>query len=212
MEFEFLLEIGRRLRAFALALGGPGLMLIATADSSFLSLPEANDILIVVLSSGQSWERMFYYVSMTILGSLIGCIMLFTVGRKGGEVLLRKRFSGEKIAFVEGMIKKYGVFAILVPCMLPPPMPFKIFVLSSGIFGLKTSHFLAAVAVGRTVRYSTWGILAVLYGERVKRFMEQNLHTVGTVLVLALALFLLAVITFKLCYARRQARRGLNAA
>jgi len=70
----------------------------------------------------------------------------------------------------------------VIPSILPPPMPFKIFVLSAGVFQMKPGEFLVAVIVGRTIRYFTWGILAVLYGDAVKLYMQQNLNQIGVVL------------------------------
>ena len=179
---DWLLRVGSAIRDFAYNLQGPGLFLVALADSSFLTIPEGNDLLIVVLSTGNSWERMAYYVGMTTLGSLAGCLLLYLVGRRGGSPLLRRRFSQAYIAKVDRLFDRYGVWAIAVPCLLPPPCPFKIFVLSAGVFRLSMPRFLTAVAIGRTVRYSMWGILAVLYGNSVKVFMQQHLTTIGMIL------------------------------
>ena len=78
------------LYAFARGLGGPGLFIIALADSSFVSVPEGSDILIVVLSIGQSWDRMLYFVTMTVAGSIVGCTLLYLVGRRGGGFVERR--------------------------------------------------------------------------------------------------------------------------
>ncbi|MBI1747329.1 MAG: VTT domain-containing protein [Acidobacteria bacterium] len=180
---SFLKMVGLKLRAFALALGGPGLFLIAVADSSFVTIPEANDILIVVLSLGQSWSTMFYYVMMTTLGSVLGCYLLFSVGCKGGEIMLRKKFSQTKIDFARRMFAKSDILMVVIPCLLPPPMPFKIFVLSSGVFGLKPARFIVAVFLGRTIRYSMWGVLAVIYGESIRYFLEYHIYKIGVVIL-----------------------------
>jgi membrane protein YqaA with SNARE-associated domain len=179
---DWLLRVGSVIRDFAYNLQGPGLFLVALADSSFLTIPEGNDLLIVVLSTGNSWERMAYYVGMTTLGSLAGCLLLYLVGRRGGSPLLRRRFSQANIGKVDKLFERYGVLTIAVPCLLPPPCPFKIFVLSAGVFRLSVGRFLTAVAIGRTVRYSMWGILAVLYGNSVKVFMQQHLTVIGMIL------------------------------
>jgi membrane protein DedA with SNARE-associated domain len=179
---DWLVRVASAIRDFAFSLQGPGLFLVALADSSFLTIPEGNDLLIVVLSTGNSWERMAYYVGMTTMGSLAGCLLLYLVGRRGGSPLLRRRFSQAYIAKVDRLFDRYGVWAIAVPCLLPPPCPFKIFVLSAGVFRLSVLRFLTAVAIGRTVRYSMWGILAVLYGNSVKVFMQQHLTTIGIIL------------------------------
>ena len=177
-------------------LGGLGVLLLAIGDSSFISIPEGNDLLIVVLSAGGSWGNMAYWVSMTVIGSVIGCFFLYSVGRKGGQAILRKKFPIQKIERAEKIYNKYGVLAVLVPSILPPPLPFKIFVLSAGIFRLSTPRFLSAVTIGRTIRYSTGGILAVLYGSSVKLFLQNNLAWIGTVLAVALVLIIIGTVVY----------------
>lgn len=185
---HWLAKLGGSASALVESLGGPGVMLIAIGDSSFLSLPEGNDLLIVILSSGKSWTNMAYFVGMTILGSVIGCFLLYSVGRKGGSLMLRRRFSQRSIDRAEKLFKRYGILTVVIPSILPPPMPFKIFVLSAGVFRLKPLEFLTAVVIGRTLRYSMWGILAVLYGNSVKVFMQKNLNVIGTILLICFAL------------------------
>ncbi len=81
------------IEAFALSVGGPGLFIIAFLDSSFLSFPEVNDLLIVLMVINHP-ERMVFYATMATLGSVAGCLALYFVGRKGGNALLQKRFKG----------------------------------------------------------------------------------------------------------------------
>ncbi len=163
---------------FVLGLGGPGLFFLALADSSFLSIPEGNDLLIIVLSIGQSWSTMFYYVAMTTAGSVAGCLLLYLVGRRGGDWVSR-RVSLERIERLGRLYRRWGVWAVVIPSVLPPPTPFKVFVLSAGVFRLPWPRFLFAVAAGRSFRYAFWGVMAVLYGEAAREYLEQNLHTVG---------------------------------
>lgn len=180
---HWLARLGASAGALIERFGGLGMMLLAAGDSSFFSAPEWNDILIVVLSIGKSWEQVTYYVTMTILGSVIGCLLLYLVGRKGGSPILRRKFSMRSIERAERLFEKYGVLTVVIPSILPPPMPFKIFVLSAGVFRLNPARFLAAVVIGRTIRYSIWGILAVLYGDSVRQYMQNNLSTIGVVLL-----------------------------
>jgi membrane protein YqaA with SNARE-associated domain len=194
---EHLISAGKALIA---SLGGPGVMILAIGDSSFLSFPEGNDALIVVLSTGGSWSHMAYYVSMTIVGSIIGCLLLYSVGRKGGSPMLRRKFSKKNIERAERLFEKYGLLTVLIPSILPPPMPFKIFVLSAGVFRVKTWEFLTAILIGRTIRYSMWGILAVLYGNSVKLFMQNNLNILGLVLF---GFFALGIAAAYIIYIRR---------
>jgi membrane protein DedA with SNARE-associated domain len=175
--------------------GGLGVMLLAIGDSSFLSVPEGNDLLIVLLSAGKPWTTMAYYVAMTTLGSVIGCILLYSVGRKGGSPILKRRFSEQKIARAEKLFERHGLLTVLIPSVLPPPLPFKIFVLSAGVFRLNLFSFLTAVAVGRSLRYSIWGILAVLYGNPVKTFIQENLKVVG-ILFFAVFILITAIVVF----------------
>ena len=184
--------------------GGIAVLVLAIGDSSFISVPEANDILIVILSTGGTWANMAYYVSMTVIGSVTGCFFLFMVGRKGGRAILKKRFSEQKIERAEKTYNKYGILAVLIPSILPPPLPFKIFVLSAGVFGMPVPRFLSAVAIGRTIRYSMWGILAVLYGNSVKQFLENNMSTVGQIVAAVVLLTVIGTIVF---YLRKKKRR-----
>ncbi len=184
-----------KIYALAATLGGPGLFVIAVGDSSFVSVPEGNDILIIALSIGQSWARMFYLVLMTIAGSVVGCTLLYTVGRKGGAFV--HRISRDKLWRAQAMYSRYGLWPIVVACMLPPPMPFKIFVLSAGVFRLRFKNFLLAVLVGRSIRYFTWGTLAVLYGQSVKDYVEQNLTRVGTILSILAVVMLAGYFLFR---------------
>jgi membrane protein DedA with SNARE-associated domain len=201
----WLIKLINHISDFFSGYGGVAVLLLAVADSSFLSFPEGNDLLIVILSTGGSWGNMAYFVCLTVTGSVIGCFLLYTVGRKGGRAILKKKFSEQKIDRAEKTYGRYGILAVLIPSVLPPPLPFKIFVLCAGVFGLPPARFLTAVAVGRTIRYSIWGILAVLYGNAVKLFMERNINTVGTAL---LAVFTLMIIGAVILHIRRKSRRS----
>ncbi len=169
------------LDSVSLKFGGVLVLLVAIVDSSFLTVPEGNDLLIVVLSAGKSWGKMLTYVTLTIAGSILGCILLYSIGRKGGSPLLKMKFSETSVRRVEKLYGRYGALSVIIPSILPPPCPFKIFVLSAGVFRLSMSRFIAAVAAGRTIRYLTWGILAVLYGNPIKGFIQNNLREIGIV-------------------------------
>ena len=196
-------EIALKIQQFFLALtsplGGWGLLLIALFDSSFLSLPEVNDILIITLSI-KNPHKMPYYCGMTTLGSILGCLLLYSVGRKGGEMFLRRKFAAHKVQAVGRWYSKYGIFTVMVPSILPPPTPFKIFVLFAGAFKTKLSKFIFAVTVGRGFRYFFEGYLAVRYGDRAKDYMHQNYPYV------ALALGLMMIAGFLIFYFARKNR------
>src|SRR5215213_9079756 len=140
------------IQGFAESLGGHGLFIIAYLDSSFLSFPEVCDALIVVLTVRHR-ERMIFYALATTLGSVAGCYSLYLVGRKGGEAFLRKHFQERHVNRALGLFRRHGILSILVPSLLPPPMPFKIFVLAAGVSGMSTFEFLVAVSLGRGARF-----------------------------------------------------------
>jgi membrane protein YqaA with SNARE-associated domain len=195
--YGYLKTIASFLYSFALALGGPGLFLIAVGDSSFLSIPEGNDVLLVILSTGQTWATMTYYAAMTILGSVTGCVLLFTVGRRGGR-FLHRRMSEKRRQELQEAYERWGVWSILIPSILPPPTPFKVFVLWAGMFGVPYRRFIIAVFLGRSIRYLMWGALAVLYGESARYFLEHNFRLVGIVLFVALVAVVLTVVLVRL--------------
>ena len=141
-------EFVGRIRALGLALGGPGLFLVAFLDSSFLPLPGITDVLLVVTVTRHP-AAMLWYVAMTVAGSVAGCLALHYLGRKGGEALVRKRFTGEKIERAMAALQRNGVMAVLVPCLLPPPAPFKIFILLAGVAGISAARLATAIAIGR---------------------------------------------------------------
>ncbi len=174
-------------QAFASTLGGPGLFVVAFLDSSFISLPEINDILVIMMVA-RNEALMPYYAGMATLGSICGCLVLYAIGRRGGEALLRKRFAGPRVATAMRWFKRYGVLAVLVPALLPPPAPFKIFVLLSGVAKVPIPTFCGAVAVGRGIRYFGEGALAIRYGDEAIEFLHAN----GTSVSVALALAVLA--------------------
>ncbi len=181
-------------QAFAVSIGGPGLFFIAFLDSSFLSLPEINDIL-VIATVIENPDLMAYYAFMATAGSVAGCLVLYVIGRRGGEALLARRFAGPRLDRAMRFSKKYGVLAVVVPAILPPPAPFKVFVLLAGVARVPLPQFAAAVAVGRGFRYFGEGWLAVRYGEQALQLLEENSRTVSiavaaTVLALGLGYYL----------------------
>jgi len=173
------------IQGFAESLGGSGLFIIAFLDSSFLSFPEASDALIVLLTV-QHPERMIFYALTTTIGSVSGCYALYSVGRRGGEGFLRKRFHERHIERAMGTFRRHGMLSVLVPSLLPPPMPFKIFVLAAGVSGMSNADFLIAVATGRGIRFFGIGLLALWKGQEAIAWLHDNAATVGIVLAVAI--------------------------
>jgi membrane protein YqaA with SNARE-associated domain len=158
-------------QGWATELGGVGLFVIALLDSSFLLFPQVNDILIILLST-KNPTRMPYYAGMSTLGSLIGCLILYAVVRRGGDSFVRRRMKGRYFERALRLYQKYGLLAVIVPSLLPPPVPFKLFVLLAGAAAVSPTKFGLAIVIGRGIRYFGQGYLAVLYGERAADFMK----------------------------------------
>jgi membrane protein YqaA with SNARE-associated domain len=176
------------IQGFAESLGGSGLFIIAFLDSSFLSFPEVSDALIVLLTV-QYPERMLFYALTTTIGSVAGCYALYTVGRRGGESFLRKRFHARHIDRAMDTFRRHGMLSVLVPSLLPPPMPFKIFVLAAGVSGMSHVDFLMAVGIGRAIRFFGVGLLALWKGKAAIEWLHDNAATVGIGLAVAIAIF-----------------------
>jgi|GEM_PF-601958 len=160
---------------------------VAIVDSSFFSLPEGNDILLVAFVYLKPyWTIWFVFISA--VGSLIGSLMLFSMGRKGGDLLIRKRFSAAVVVRTRVWFEKYDIWAILVPCVLPPPMPFKLFVIMAGVLKFSYTRFSVAVFLGRIIRYGTWGVLTVIFRDQIQVFMREHLLALGMAVILLLLL------------------------
>jgi membrane protein YqaA with SNARE-associated domain len=183
-------------QTLAMSLGAPGLFVVAFLDSSFLSLPEINDLLLVWMVT-QHESRMIVYAASATAGSIAGCLALYYVGRVGGEAVLRKRFRSETVDRGIAIFQRYGVIAVLIPSLLPPPAPFKIFVLLSGVAGLNVYRFVTAIALGRGVRYFGEGVLAVLYGDLAIEYIRANARTVSLALVGVLVAGLIGYLVFR---------------
>jgi membrane protein YqaA with SNARE-associated domain len=153
------------------ALGPFGMAVIAFFDSSFLSIPEVNDILVVTSSAAEP-SRAWLFVLMTTAGSLLGCVALREVGRRGGEALLLRKFGPDRVARTRALFKKWDVLCLAIPSMLPPPVPFKIFVLSAGVFGLPLRRFLITIGIARSCRYGFWGVMGAVYGEKGLQLLQ----------------------------------------
>ena len=152
----------QRIVAFAGTLGAPGLFLISFLDSSFLTFPVINDLLLIELSMRRP-ARMPLYASMAALGSLLGCVLLFLLARKVEEAAFHRKV-GARAEAIRHWVVRNGFGGMLVAAMLPPPTPFKFFVLAAGVFEMPLVSFASAIGLARVIRYFGIGYLAVRYG------------------------------------------------
>lgn len=174
---DWLLAIARWLEenviAMPLYIAAPAMIIIGALDSSLLSLPEINDYLVV----GRCYKyptAAFYFPLFAAAGSVIGCNLLYTIVRRGGQAVLRRRFKLSSIKRVERAYERFGFLAIGIPAILPPPLPFKIFVATAGALEYPRWKFLLTVMIARSFRYYVEGILAVFYGQKVLLFLKDN--------------------------------------
>lgn len=172
--------------AYAVVWGGPGLFVIGYLDSSFLSFPEVNDLLVMGMAMNHP-PRLLYYTLMATLGSVAGCLTLYYIARAGGEAFVRKRFKEHHVDRGLVLAQKYGLLVVMIPALMPPPMPFKIFILIAGVAGIPVVQFTVAVFVARFIRYFGEGLLAVWYGQAAFAFMSAHAGRIGLSLA-ALAL------------------------
>ena len=182
-------RIVAQIQATALALGAPGLFLVAFVDSSFLSLPEIADLLVIWMVTKHK-SLLLVYVAAATIGSIAGCVILYVLGKKGGEALMRGRFGGPSVDRTLARFRRYGVMAVLIPSILPPPAPFKIFVLLAGLADISLLRFTSAIAIGRGARYLAEGLMAVWYGDEAIAFVRDHARGVslGAVAVLGAGL------------------------
>lgn len=188
--FEWLRAIALQLQLFIVSVpiyvAGPTMILIGALDSSLLSLPEINDYL-VVMRCYHAPRSVFIFPLFAAAGSVLGCLLLYTIMRRGGQAVMRRRFKREHIERVERAYARYGFLALAVPALLPPPMPFKIFVATAGALEYPRWRFVITIMIARSLRYYVEGVLAIFYGALVLEYLkEHGLVIVGGVALLCL--------------------------
>lgn len=181
------IKIPHWLAAIVATMGGGGLFLATFLDSSVLTLPFIADALVIDLSI-QRPARMPYYCAMAALGSLAGCIWIYLLAKKGGEAFFH-RSAGKRANTVKRWVQGNAFLSVFIPGILPPPFPFKIFVLAEGVFQVPLKTFVLALLLGRGLRYFLEGILAVRYGNAVLPFLMA--HRIGFALSVVAVLLVL---------------------
>ena len=178
-----------RLSEYLVTFGAFGLFAVALLDSTFVPLPSSADALMILLSTtNPSW--MVLYAFMATAGSAIGCWILYLISRRAGARALNK-FSEAKQRRVKNWIEKYDALAVLVATLLPPPFPFKLFVITAGVFRFSLLRFMLAVIAGRAFRFLLEGYFAVRYGAAAKEILAKYYPWIGLALVVAIVLFVI---------------------
>jgi membrane protein YqaA with SNARE-associated domain len=172
----------QKIVGFAGALGAPGLFLISFLDSSVLTFPVINDLLLIELSIEHP-ARMPLYALMAAAGSVLGCVLLYFIARKGGEAFFHKK-AGHRAAAIRHWVEESGFVGMLVAALLPPPTPFKIFVFAAGVFEVPLWSYTSAITLARLIRYFGIGYLAVRYGNDALPYLKGHKIEATVVIVL----------------------------
>jgi membrane protein YqaA with SNARE-associated domain len=179
-----------KLKDYLIAMGPLGLFGIAFLDSFAIPMPAGVDVALVLLTVSHETGRtswMLLYAGMAVLGSTAGCVCLYLISRRAGHRALN-RFSEKKRKRVMELIDRYDVLSVLVASLMPPPFPFKLFVVSAGVFRLSLLRFTIAIAVGRAVRYLLEGFLAVRFGDEAITIVQRystpiSLAAIGLIII-----------------------------
>jgi membrane protein YqaA with SNARE-associated domain len=172
--------------SFAGTLGAPGLLLISFLDSSVLSFPIINDLLLIELSM-QHPHRMPLYALMAAIGSVLGCVVLYFIAKKGGEAFFHQK-AGERAAAIRGWVETNGFGGMLAAALLPPPTPFKVFVFAAGVFEVPLGSFTSAITLARFIRYFGVGYLAIRYGNNALPYLVQHKLRVLVLIIIFVAI------------------------
>jgi membrane protein YqaA with SNARE-associated domain len=184
-----------RLSEYLITYGAFGLFMVALLDSTFVPLPSSADALMLLLSTANpSW--MLLYAFMATAGSAVGCLILYLISRRAGARALN-RFSEAKRNRVKNWIERYDIFAVVAATLMPPPFPFKVFVVSAGVFRFSLLRFMLAIIVGRGFRFLLEGYFAVRYGAQAKEILAKYYPWIGLGLVVAIVIFVLLRQKFK---------------
>ncbi len=163
-------------------LGGPGLILLAQVDNSPIPVPGSMDVLLIILCSSRK-DLWLYYAAMALVGSIIAGFMTYRLSKKGGKETLEKRLGEQRAKKVYSIFEKYGFLSIFLGAMAPPPVPMSAFLMAAGAMQYPLKKFLAALTLGRAIRYTLLAYLASLYGHAIIRGMYRYYEPLLIVLI-----------------------------
>src|SRR5580693_9012512 len=177
-------------------MGGPGLVLLGVADNSVIPLTGSMDVLTIWLAARHlhPWP---YYAAMATLGAVIGGYTTYALARKGGKETMERKLSKKKAAQFSKAFASWGFASIVIPALLPPPFPFLPFLLAAGAMQYSRKKFLAALVLGRGLRYSVEDDMGFVYGRHILCFFNRYYKPALAVLIgLALIGAVLSVIQY----------------
>jgi membrane protein YqaA with SNARE-associated domain len=195
--------VTRSIRHWIYQLGGLGFIPLGLLDNSVIPLPGSMDVLTIFLSTRKE-QLWFYYASMATAGSVIGGFVTYRLARKGGKETLARRFPPRRLEQVYRIFEHWGLGAIAIPALLPPPVPMVPFLFAAGTMQYPVRKFLFALALGRIVRYTLLAFLAARYGRQILAFISQHGHPALLIVVGLIAIA--AVVLFVIFAGKRQER------
>jgi len=167
-----LLSAHRRGLGWLVQFGGAGLIPLGLADNSVIPLPGSMDVFTVWLAANNR-EIWFYYALMATIGAVLGGYLTYRIAYKGGKIALERKFSRRNVDKIYAKFERWGFGAVAVPALLPPPFPIVPALLAAGALQYPRKRFLAALALGRAIRYTILAFLGARYGRHIKRFFSQ---------------------------------------
>jgi membrane protein YqaA with SNARE-associated domain len=196
-----------RVSDYFVALGPFGLFAVALLDSAFVPLPTSVDALMILLTIAHP-RLIIVYAGLATAGSAIGCVSLYYISRRAGSRALRK-FSPAKQERVKALIDRYDVLSVLVASLMPPPFPFKLFVITAGVFRFSLTRFTIAIIAGRFFRFSLEGYFAIRYGAQAKQILAKYYPWIGLGLAVLIIVFFVVRNLLK-GKSRREGRESLE--
>lgn len=176
-------------------LGGPwSVFVFACIDAALIGVPLD---LVVARYVHTDPHHAFLYTVMGALGSAIGSLVPYAIGYKGGEALLVKRIGQKKFSRIQGLSERYGDLALIIPSMMPPPTPFKLFVFSAGVLEMNWLHFMAAIFAGRLARFTILAALTIKFGQEILELIQRLANEHRGVLLAVIATIVLLIIVAK---------------
>lgn len=156
------------------AYGSFGMFAIAFLDSTFVPIPSGPDLLLIKLAvdNYQFPLSITQFVLASSIGSTLGCTVLYLIAKRGGEKVLQK-ISEERRNNIQNLLGRYDILTLMVISILPPPFPFKPFILCAGVFNFKLPRFMIGIFIGRTLRFALLGVLAFYFGESAKELIAR---------------------------------------
>jgi membrane protein YqaA with SNARE-associated domain len=169
--------------AIVLRLGGWRQLALGILDSTFLIMPLGNDLLMIA-QTVRNRRGMLYYAFMATIGSVLGCLLMDVISRRGGEKTLKKYVNPRRLKYVEAKVRRNAGWALALASLAPPPFPFTPFVIAAAALEYPRRKLLLMIGVSRFIRFAGEGALALLFGRRILHWAESPVVRFGMFLVI----------------------------